>query len=88
MPYATVIVGATPIKPRFFTGGAIISNDGATPAIPTDPDSTKIVLDNTIFNMPPSFHTVPALNPTGLVGNANNVNWSITIGVVEPICFK
>ena len=49
---------------------------------------TKIVLLNTIFNVPPSFHTVPGLNPTGLVGNANNVNWSITIGVVDPICFK
>ena len=85
MPYATVIVGAMPIKPRFLTGGAIILSDGARPIIFNDPVVTCIVLDNTIFNIPPSFHTVPGLNPTGLVGSANNVNWSITIGDVEPI---
>lgn len=75
MPYATVIVGATPTKLIFFTGGAIISNEGAYPVI-VNPVAvgTKIVLDNTIFNMPPSFHTVPGLNPIGFVGNANNVN--------------
>ena len=89
MPYATVIVGAMPIKSTLFTGGAIWFNEGAYPVI-VNPVAvgTKIVLLNTIFNVPPSFHTVPALNPTGLVGNANNVNWSITIGVVEPTCFK
>ena len=75
MPYATVIVGAMPIKPRFFTGGAILSSDGAKP-VNVNPVAvgTKIVLDNTIFNVPPSFHTVPGFNPTGLVGSANNVN--------------
>jgi hypothetical protein len=33
MPYATVIVGATPIKLTVFTGGAIISNEGALPTM-------------------------------------------------------
>lgn len=28
-PYATVIVGAMPTKLTFFTGGAIMSNEGA-----------------------------------------------------------
>ena len=88
MSYATVIVGAMPIKLTVFTGGAMLLNEGARPTILNDPVVTKIVLANTIFNVPPSFHTVPGLNPTGLVGNANNVNWSITIGVVEPTCFK
>ena len=74
MPYATVIVGAMPINPTVFTGGAIIFNEGALPIIFNVAPGTKIVLANTIFNVPPSFHTVPALNPTGLVGNANNVN--------------
>ena len=73
-PYATVIVGATPIKLRLFTGGAIISSDGALPTILNDPVVTCIVLLNTIFKNPPSFHTVPGLKPTGLVGSANNVN--------------
>ena len=86
VPYATVIVGATPTKPMFLTGGATLSNEGALPTIVNAVAvGTKIVLANTIFNMPPSFHTVPGLNPTGLVGSANNVNWSMTIGVVEPI---
>ena len=85
MPYATVIVGAMPTKLTFTTGGAMLLNEGARPIIFNDPVVTCIVLDNTIFNVPPSFHTVPGLNPTGLVGSANNVNWSITIGVVEPI---
>ena len=86
MPYATVIVGAIPTKLMFLTGGAILSSDGAEPVI-VNPVAvgTKIVLDNTIFNVPPSLYTVPGFNPTGLVGSANNVNWSITIGVVEPI---
>ena len=75
MCYATVIVGAMPIKPRFLTGGAIISSEGALPTIANVVAvGTKIVLANTIFNVPPSFHTVPGLNPIGLVGNANNVN--------------
>ncbi len=85
MPYATVIVGATPIKLTVFTGGAMLLNEGARPIIFNDPVVTCMVLLNTIFNVPPSFQTVPGLNPTGLVGSANNVNWSITIGVVEPI---
>jgi hypothetical protein len=29
MPYATVIVGATPTKLTFITGGATLSNEGA-----------------------------------------------------------
>ena len=75
MPYATVIVGATPIKLTFTSGGAILSSDGARPVITNVVAvGTKIVLANTIFNVPPSFHTVPGLNPTGLVGSANNVN--------------
>ena len=74
MPYATVIVGAMPIKLRFLTGGAILSSDGATPTIFNDPVVTCMVLDNTIFKNPPSLYTVPGLNPTGLVGSANNVN--------------
>ena len=74
MPYATVIVGAMPTKPRLFTGGAMLLNEGVRPTILNDPVVTCIVLDNTIFNVPPSFHTVPGLNPTGLVGSANNVN--------------
>ena len=74
MRYATVIVGAMPIKLRLFTGGAMLLNEGVLPTIPNDAPATKIVLDNTIFNVPPSFHTVPGLNPTGLIGNANNVN--------------
>ena len=73
-PYATVIVGAMPTKLTFTTGGAILSSDGASPTIFNDPVVTKIVLDNTIFNVPPSLYTVPGLNPTGLVGSANNVN--------------
>lgn len=73
-PYATVIVGAMPTKLTFLTGGAIISSDGALPTILNDPVATCIVLDNTIFKNPPSFHTVPGLKPTGLVGSANNVN--------------
>ena len=86
MPYATVIVGATPTKLTFCTGAAIRSNEGAYPVIVNSVAvGTKIVLDNTIFNVPPSFHTVPGLKPTGLVGSDSNVNWSITIGVVEPI---
>ena len=85
MRYATVIVGAMPIKLRFLTGGAMLLNDGARPVNVKVAPGTKIVLANTIFNVPPSFHTVPGLNPAGLVGSANNVNWSITIGVVEPI---
>lgn len=75
MPYATVIVGATPIKLTVFTGGAMLSSDGALPRIvKVVAVGTKIVLLNTIFNIPPSFHTVPGLKPTGLVGSANNVN--------------
>ena len=74
IPYATVIVGAMPIKLRFTTGGATLSNTGRRPTIPNAQLPTKIVLVNTIFNVPPSFHTVPGLNPTGLVGSANNVN--------------
>ena len=85
MPYATVIVGAMPTKLTFTTGGAMLLNEGARPIIFNVAPGTKIVLDNTIFNVPPSLYTVPGLNPTGLVGSANNVNWSITIGVVEPI---
>ena len=83
--YATVIVGAMPTKLTFTTGGAMLLNEGARPIIFNDPVVTCMVLDNTIFNIPPSFHTVPGLKPTGLVGSANNVNLSITIGVVEPI---
>jgi len=75
MPYATVIVGAMPIKLRFLTGGAIIFSDGAKPiVVKVDAVGTKIMLLNTIFNVPLSFHTVPGLNPTGLVGSANKVN--------------
>ncbi len=74
MPYATVIVGAMPTKLTFTTGGAILSNEGVRPTIFNDPVVTKIVLDNTIFNVPPSLYTVPGLRPIGLVGNANNVN--------------
>ena len=73
-PYATVIVGAMPTKFTFTTGGAILSNEGTRPTIFNDPVVTKIVLDNTIFNVPPSLYTVPGLKPTGLVGSANNVN--------------
>ena len=73
-PYATVIVGAMPTKLTFTTGGAILSNEGTRPTIFNDPVVTKIVLDNTIFNVPPSLYTVPGLKPTGLVGSANNVN--------------
>ena len=47
---------------------------GAMPVIVILPVVTCIVLLNTIFKNPPSFHTVPGLKPTGLVGNANNVN--------------
>ena len=74
MPYATVIVGAMPTKLTFLTGGAIISNEGALPTILNVAPGTKIVLLNTSFKYPPSFHTVPGLKPTGLVGSANNVN--------------
>ena len=73
-PYATVIVGAMPTKLTFLTGGAILSSDGALPTILNDPVVTRIVLANTIFNVPLSFHTVPGLKSTGLVGSANNVN--------------
>jgi len=73
-PYATVIVGAMPIKSTLLTGGAIIFSDGAKPTIFNVAAGTKIVLDNTIFNVPPSLYTVPGLRPTGLVGSANNVN--------------
>jgi hypothetical protein len=33
MPYATVIVGAMPIKLTVFTGGAMLLNEGARPTI-------------------------------------------------------
>ena len=85
MPYATVIVGAMPIKLTVFTGGAMLLNEEVLPTILNVAPGITIVLANTIFNVPLSFHTVPGLSPTGLVGSANNVNWSITIGVVEPI---
>jgi hypothetical protein len=73
--YATVIVGAMPIKLAVLTGGATLFNEGTKPVI-VNPVAvgTKIVLLNTIFNVPPSFHTVPGLKSTGLVGSANNVN--------------
>ena len=74
MPYATVIVGAMPTKLTFLTGGAMLLNEGASPVIFNVAAGTKIVLDNTIFNVPPSLYTVPGLKPTGLVGSANNVN--------------
>ena len=74
MRYATVIVGAMPIKSTVFTGGAMLSNEGVLPTILNVPVVTKIVLANTIFNVPLSFHTVPGLSPIGLVGSANNVN--------------
>ena len=74
MPYATVIVGAMPIKLRFLTGGAMLLNEGARPTILNDPVATCMVLDNTIFKNPPSLYTVPGLKPIGLVGSANNVN--------------
>ena len=74
-PYATVIVGAMPTKLTFTTGGAMLLNEGAKPVIVNAVAvGTKIVLLNTIFNVPLSFHTVPVLSPTGLVGSANNVN--------------
>jgi hypothetical protein len=75
MPYATVIVGAMPTKLTFLTTGAILSSDGAKPVI-VNPVAvgTKIVLDNTIFNVPPSLYTVPGFRPIGLVGSANKVN--------------
>ena len=73
-PYATVIVGAMPTKLTFTTGGAILSSDGAKPVIFNVAIGTIIVLGTTIFNVPLSFHTVPVLSPTGLVGSANNVN--------------
>jgi len=74
MPYATVIVGAMPTKLTFLTGGAILFSDGTSPVIFNVAIGTIIVLDTTIFNVPLSFHTVPVLRPTGLVGSANNVN--------------
>lgn len=74
MRYATVIVGARPIKLRFFTGGATLLNEGVLPSIFNVASGTKIVLDSTIFNVPPSFHTVPGFKFTGLVGSANSVN--------------
>ena len=74
MPYATVIVGAMPTKLTFLTGGAILSSDDVSPIIFNVATGTIIVLGTTIFNVPPSFHTVPGFNPTGLVGSANNVN--------------
>jgi hypothetical protein len=75
MLYATVIVGAMPTKLTFTTGGAIIFSDGAKPvSVNGVAVGTKIVLDSTIFNVPPSFHTVPGLKPTGLIGSANKVN--------------
>ena len=74
MPYATVIVGAMPTKLTFLTGGAILSNEGARPIIFNVAPGTKIVLDNTIFNVPPSLYTVPGFRPIGLVGSANKVN--------------
>ena len=74
MSYATVIVGAMPTKLTFTTGGATLSNTGRRPTILNDPVVTCMVLANTIFNVPPSFHTVPGLKPAGLVGSANNVN--------------
>ena len=74
MPYATVIVGAMPTKLTFTTGGAMLLNEGVRPTIFNVAPGTTIVLANTIFNVPSSFHTVPGLNPIGLVGSANNVN--------------
>ncbi len=74
MPYATVIVGAMPTKLTFTTGGATLSSNGARPVSVKVVPGTKIVLANTIFNVPPSFHTVPGLRPTGLIGSANKVN--------------
>ena len=74
-PYATVIVGAMPTKFTFTTGGAMLLNEGAKPVIVNAVAvGTKIVLLNTIFNVPPSLYTGPGFRPIGLVGSANNVN--------------
>ena len=64
MPYATVIVGATPV-------------------IVVLPATKLTVPAKTIFKTPPSLYTVPTLWPNALVGSANKVQLSITMGVVE-----
>ena len=70
-----ITIGATPTKLTFFTSGVTLSNTGRYPVIVNSVAvGTKIVLAITIFNVPLSFHTVPGLKPTGLVGSANNVN--------------
>ena len=56
---------------------------GAMPVIANEPTNELMVPAKTIFKTPPSLYTVPTLCPSGLVGSANKVNLSMTIGVVE-----
>ena len=84
MPYATVIVGATPVIVTVLVGTTLPLNTlGAAPTKLTALVTPLTVFAKTIFKTPPSLYTVPTLWPSGLVGSANKVKLSMTIGVVE-----
>ena len=87
MPYATVIVGATPVIATARTAGVTVTvvlfTIGARPTKLTAPATPLTVPAKTIFKTPPSLYTVPTLWPSALVGSANKVKLSMTIGDVE-----
>ena len=84
MPYATVIVGAMPVIVTVLVGTTLPLNTfGAIPTKLTEPTTVLTLPAKTIFKTPLSLYTVPTLWPIALVGSANKVKLSITIGVVE-----
>jgi hypothetical protein len=84
MPYATVIVGAMPVIVTALVGTTLPLNTlGATPTKLTAPATPLTLPAKTIFKTPLSLYTVPTLWPIALVGSANKVILSTTIGVVE-----
>jgi hypothetical protein len=64
-PYATVIVGATPVIATARTAGVMVTvvlfMVGAIPTKLTAPATALTVPAKTIFNTPPSLYTVPTL---------------------------
>ena len=62
MPYATVIVGATPVIVTVLVGTTLPLNTfGAAPIKLTVPATALTVPAKTIFRIPLSLYTVPAL---------------------------
>ncbi len=82
--YAIVIVGAMPVIVTVLVGTTLPLNTfGAIPTKLTEPTTPLTLPAKTIFKTPLSLYTVPTLWPIALVGSANKVKLSITIGVVE-----